>query len=200
MKKSIYLFLLLLGIFLALDYACLKRYKRNVLRGKDFENYSMENKMEQLGNSLMIHYKLESATIDYGLILYDTLGLMRNLDSLLIGQKKLCFKFSQYSCEDCILASIKFLANFNYQFLKSNVLIITDYFNPQGLNFKRKELNLPSACYYQKKSMFNDSVLDNSILFFTLDSTKLSNAFVINPATTKYFNLYLISLKEHFNL
>jgi len=77
-------------------------------------------------------------------------------------------------------------------------LIITEYFNIDVLKYKRKGFYIPAAYFYLKKPMFNDPRLDNCSIFYVLDSSRISNVFVINPYSIRYFDQYFFSLREQF--
>jgi len=198
--KKIPIYLIILILFGLFNYLFLTYLKKDILRKNDLANFSILNKSGHLENAFLVHCKLETYRIDNDLILIDSLGQITKMDSLMPMKKKLCFKFSKYACNDCVLASINYLKKFNYLFLKSNVLIITDSFDKEELDFERKQLNLPCNFFYHKKPMFRENILDNSTVFFIIDGYKLENAFAVNPSTVKYLNIYFKSLFDQFNI
>lgn len=197
MKKEYVLWLILLVILTALNCSLFIFLKRNIIQKHDVQLFSLNRNIQQLEDALTIHFKINTFKTDFTIVLADSSRRRTRIDSLFLDGKKLCFKFSQHACEDCLSASLRFLKQFNYMFLKTNVIVITDFIDKEGLAEKKREMNIPSPFYVLEQPLFEDPIFENSTLFFVVDSDKILAPFVISAPTIKLFKDYYNYLHEN---
>lgn len=157
-----------------------------VLIKSNTEHYRNLTAISQIEEAIQLSIKLDSYKIDDSYPVYDTLGNM-HLISEICDNNVICLKFSKYACEDCISHTFNYLKN---QFVKNEIIVITDCFDYLELNRKRKELDYSAAYYYTKIPLFQPENIDHGTLLFLLKNNIISKPLLINPKTIEFIDMY----------